>query len=135
MSGRMEENAAAELVAEKRGCNVSYAKKLLSSWIESYKPELLASGVKDLSEELNKRFDVDGNLFSWFEDYVGESGIASSKGGELVRAASKVISAWQAGGDKIGRGMGKLSVNSAARFILSKTDLPINSEIEGMLSG
>lgn len=135
MSGRMEENAAAELVAEKRGCNVGYAKKLLSSWIESYKPELLASGVKDLSEELNKRFDVDGNLFSWFEDYVGENGIASSKGGELVRAASKVISAWQAGGDKIGRGMGKLSVNSAARFILSKTDLPINSEIEGMLSG
>lgn len=135
MSGRIGENEAAELVAEKRGCNVGYAKKLLSSWIDSYKPELLASGVKDLSEELNRRFDVDGNLFSWFEDYVGESGIASSKGGEIVRAASRIISAWQANGDKIGRGMGKLSVNSAARFILSKADLQINSEIEDMLSG
>ena len=134
MSGKIEESAAVEKIASKRGCNIGYAKKLLASWIEEHKPELLKSGVEDVSEDLEREFDVDGDLWSWFDDYVPEEGAASTKGGEILRATMRIMERWADGGEKIGRGYGNKSLNPAARYIAENVDAAFVEDMEKMLA-
>ena len=134
MSGRMGEEKAVSMVAEKMDCNAGYAKKLLSAWIESRKPTLLESGVEDYSEEMDKEFNLDGDLWSWFDDYVPEEGPAPTKGGEILRAAMRIMERWAEGGEKVGRGYGNKSLNPAARYIADNVNAAFVEDMEKMIA-
>lgn len=80
-------------------------------------------------------FDPNGNLESWFEEYVPPSGISETVGGEIVRAAMRILYRSYNDGDQIGRGYGKETVNPAARYLVDKLDgMQIVRDIENQLN-
>ena len=80
-------------------------------------------------------FDPNGNLESWFEEYVTPSGISETVGGEIVRAAMRILYRSYNDGDQIGRGYGKETVNPAARYLVDKLDgMQIVRDIENQLN-
>lgn len=120
----MTEDEAVEEIASKNNVNTGYAKFIFNDAMEEVDEDdtFIESGVMEIADELEQEFNLNGDLNSWFEDYVGESGKASTIGGELVRAANKIISEYQENGDMIGIGFGKESVNPAARYIVEVAD-------------
>ena len=133
LSGRWSEDYAAECIAQKQDINVGYAKQLLSSWIEQYKPKLIRSGILDIAEDINTEFDIDGDLESWGEQYVNNEGKSNTVGGEMVRAANQIIYRYNNDGDMIGRGYGNETVNAAARYITEKAEMGVNEQIQAWL--
>lgn len=133
MSGKWSEDYAAECIAQKQDINVGYARQILSSWIEQYKPKLIKSGVLDIAEDINTEFDIDGDLESWAEQYTNNSGKSNTVGGEMVRAAMQIIYRYNNDGDMIGRGYGNETVNAAARYITEKAEMGVNEQIQKWL--
>ena len=110
-SHKIDEQTAIERIASMNNCNIGYAKQLYNSYIKS--------GIMDIADDINQDFNVDGDLHSWFEDYVPNSGKASTIGGELVRAANHIIDRYNNDGDYIGYGYGRETCNPAARYIVN----------------
>lgn len=135
MSGKIDEDGALDAIMNEKDCNVGYAKRLLASWIEDYKPHLLKSGVEDEAADLDKPFDIDGNFESWFREYVPNEGSCPTQGGEILRAANRILYRWWNDGEKIGQGYGNETVNPAARYIVDKIDSKETREIEDILNG
>ena len=133
LSGKWSEDYAAECIAQKQDINVGYAKQILSSWIEEYKPKLIKSGILDIAEDINQEFDIDGDLESWAEQYTNDSGKANTVGGEIVRAAMQIIYRYNNDGDMIGCGYGNETVNAAARYLIEKVDMTVNEQIQKWL--
>lgn len=133
MSGAWTEERAAQNIAEKQNINVGYARQILSSWIEQYKPKLIKSGILDIAEDINTEFDIDGDLESWAEQYTNNSGKSNTVGGEMVRAAMQIIYRYNNDGDMIGRGYGNETVNAAARYITEKAEMGVNEQIQKWL--
>ena len=133
MSGTWTEKQAAQNIAQKQNINVGYARQILSSWIEQYKPKLIKSGILDIAEDINTEFDIDGDLESWAEQYTNPEGKSNTVGGEIVRAAMQIIYRYNNDGDMIGRGYGNETVNAAARYLIEKVDMPINEQIQKWL--
>lgn len=133
MSGAWTEKQAAQNIAEKQNINVGYAKQILSSWIEQYKPKLIKSGILDIAEDINTEFDIDGDLESWAEQYTNPEGKSNTVGGEMVRAAMQIIYRYNNDGDMIGRGYGNETVNAAARYITEKAEMGVNEQIQKWL--
>lgn len=133
MSGTWTEKQAAQNIAQKQNINVGYARQILSSWIEQYKPKLIKSGILDITEDINTEFDIDGDLESWAEQYTNPEGKSNTVGGEIIRAAMQIIYRYNNDGDMIGRGYGNETVNAAARYLIEKIDMPINEQIQKWL--
>lgn len=133
MSGTWTEKQAVQNIAQKQNINVGYARHILSSWIEQYKPKLIKSGILDIAEDINTEFDIDGDLESWAEQYTNPEGKSNTVGGEIVRAAMQIIYRYNNDGDMIGRGYGNETVNAAARYLIEKIDMPINEQIQKWL--
>ena len=133
MSGKWSEDYATECIAQKQDINVGYAKQILSSWIEQYKPKLIKSGILDIAEDINTEFDIDGDLESWAEQYTNPEGKSNTVGGEMVRAATQIIYRYNNDGDMIGRGYGNETVNAAARYITEKAEMGVNEQIQKWL--
>lgn len=133
MSGTWTEKQAAQNIAQKQNINVGYARQILSSWIEQYKPKLIKSGILDIAEDINTEFDIDGDLESWAEQYTNPEGKSNIVGGEIVRAAMQIIYRYNNDGDMIGCGYGNETVNAAARYLIEKVDMPINEQIQKWL--
>lgn len=133
MSGLWTEERAAQNIAAKQDVNVGYARELLASWMETYKPKLIKSGILDIAEDINTEFDIDGDLESWAEQYTNDSGKSNTVGGEMVRAAMQIIYRYNNDGDMIGRGYGNETVNAAARYITEKAEMSVNEQIQKWL--
>lgn len=133
MSGTWTEKQAAQNIAQKQNINVGYARQILSSWIEQYKPKLIKSGILDIAEDINTEFDIDGDLESWAEQYTNPEGKSNTVGGEIVRAAMQIIYRYNNDGDMIGRGYGNETVNAAARYITEKAEMGVNEQIQKWL--
>ena len=135
VSGEMTEDEAAEEIAQNNNCNIGYAKTILSYYMED-KDRYLTSGMLELGESLNVEFDPDGNLDSWSVDFATDpEKPAPTLGGELVRAARYIISAFRDSGEKIGIGYAREILNPAARFIIDNTDYNGNNVIQDFLNG
>ena len=136
MSGLWTEKQATINISQKQDVNVAYAEKILSSWINTYKPKLIQSGILDIADDINKEFNIDGDLDSWFEDYVPQSGKANTVGGEIVRAAQRILYRWYNDGDMIGSGYGNQTCNPAARLLINylPDDRIVKEEIESLLN-
>lgn len=132
LSNRMTQEEAITQICSRNKCNRGFAKNILSRWINEKYETLLKSDAE--IADIQKEFDVDGDLESWAEDYMPGSGKANTKGGELVRAAMRIIAEYQNNANMIGRGYGNESVNPAARYIVEKTSFSGNGEIEDMLN-
>ena len=131
-TNELTDEQAIQKIAIRNNCNAGYAKNIFNKLMKD--ENLISSGLMMISDELNKEFDVDGNLETWTEDYVPVSGHAITKGGEIIRAANRIIYRYENDGDEIGRGYGKETVNPAARYIVETTDFSDNSTIERMLA-
>ena len=136
MSGLYTEKQAIENISQKQSVNIGYARQILSNWMEEYKPQLIKSGILDIADDINKEFDRDGDLDSWFNDYVPQSGGANTIGGEIVRAAMRILYRWYNDGDMIGKGYGNQTCNPAARYLLKylPDDRIVREEIESLLN-
>lgn len=133
-SGEFSEEQAVSTIMRKNNCNSAYARKIFENAMND--GTLVKSGIMEIADEINKEFNVDGDLSSWFEDYVPKDGKSNTVGGELVRAANQIIYRYHNDGDKIGFGTGKETCNPAARYIIEvATDFDMNDEIERMLNG
>ncbi len=131
LSNRRSEESAIRSIALRNKCNEGYAKNIFNNYMNKYKDELIKSDVE--IADIQKEFDVDGDLNSWAEDYMPGSGKANTKGGELVRAAQRILDEYYSNGNMIGRGYGNEMVNPAARYIIEKTSFEGNDEIKDML--
>ena len=132
LSNRMTQEEAITQICSRNNCNRGFAKNILSRWIDEKYETLLKSDAE--IADIQKEFNVDGDLNSWAEDYMPGSGKANTKGGELVRAAQRILNEYYESGNMIGRGFGNETVNPAARYIIEKTDFSGNGEIEDMLN-
>lgn len=132
LSNRMTQEEAVTQIASRNDCNRGYARQILSRWINEKAEKLIKSDAE--LQDIQKPFNVDGDLNSWAEDYMPGSGKANTKGGELVRAAQRILNEYYKSGNMIGRGFGNETVNPAARYIIEKTDFSGNDEIEDMLN-
>lgn len=133
--GEITEDEAAEEIAEANNVNIGYAKQILSSYIAD-KDRYITSGMLELGEALNVEFDPDGSLDSWSVDFATDpEKPAPTLGGELVRAARYIISAFRDDGEKIGWGYAREMLNPAARFIEENTDFSGVDAITDMLDG
>ena len=132
LSNRMTEDEALKKIAVRNNCNKKYAESILNNWMDKYKEQFIKSDAE--IADIMKEFDVDGDLNSWAEDYMPGSGKANTKGGELVRAAQRILTEYYDNGNMIGRGLGNETVNPAARYIVEKTNFDGNGEIEDMLN-
>lgn len=133
-NGSMTEEQAVKRIALRNNCNQAFARNILSSAIED--STLIQSGTMEIAEDLNKDFNVDGDIESWSEDYIPESGKANTIGGEILRATAQIANRFYNDGDKIGIGNGKETVNPAARYIIENavelTGVP--DELQDMLN-
>ena len=130
LTKEMSEDEAVKEIASRNDVNTGFAKRIFNNLMEDR--TLVTSGVMEIADDLNKEFDLNGSLESWFEDYVSDEGKSTTIGGELVRAASKIIERWNNEGAMIGKD--KEELNPPARYIVSiATDYPRTSEIEQML--
>jgi hypothetical protein len=136
LTGRITEEQAAEKLAVKNGCNIGYARNLLAQVMND--KSYIRSGTMDIAGDVNKEFNIDGNFESWTGDYVPRSGKASTVGGEILRAANTIDSRYYNDGERIGIGMGKETVNPAARYLFATiTDSsmePSMADIKDMLN-
>lgn len=134
-TGEITEDEAAEEIAEANDVNIGYAKQILSNYIAD-KDRYITSGMLELGDALNVEFDPDGNLDSWSVDFATDpEKPAPTLGGELVRAARYIISAFRDDGEKIGWGYAREMLNPAARFIKENTDFSGVDAITDMLDG
>ena len=115
-AGTMTEEQAVKRVMLRNNCNIGYARQILSNAMDD--ASLIQSGTMEIAEDLNKDFNVDGNIESWSEDYIPQAGKANTIGGEILRATAQIVNRFYNDGDKIGIGNGKETVNPAARYIL-----------------
>jgi len=132
LSNRMTEDEALTQIASRNNCNKKYAETIYNNWMNKYKEQLIKSDAE--IADIQKEFNVDGDLNSWAEDYMPGSGTANTKGGELVRAAQRILTEYYNNGNMIGRGYGNETANPAARYIVEKTTYDGNDEIEDMLN-
>lgn len=132
LSNRVSEDFAIRSIAQRNDCGTGYAKNIFNNYMNRYKDELIKSDAEIL--DIQKDFNVDGDLNSWAEDYMPGSGKANTKGGELVRAAQRILTEYYNNGNMIGRGYGNETVNPAARYIVEKTSFEGNDEIKDMLN-
>ncbi len=128
LSGKLDEEKAARIIAMSKKCNLGYAKQILSTWIEERSPSLIKNGVRHVI--LNNAFNPDGNIDSWSIDFVPQSGMADTKAGEILRAFNQIQCSWFNHGYKVGDYKGSEYVNSAARFLKSHTDEKISKLLE-----
>ena len=128
LSGRLNKDKAAKILAMSKGCNLGYAKQILSTWIEERSPSLIKSGARHVV--LDNAYDPDGNIDSWSVEYVPQSGMADTKAGEILRAFNQIQCSWFNHGYKVGDYKGSEYVNSAARFLKSHTDEKISGLLE-----
>ena len=130
----MTQEQAVKRIALRNNCNQAFARNILSSAMED--TSLIQSGVMAIADDINKDFNIDGDIESWFTDYVPREGTANTVGGEILRAFTQIRGRYYNDGDRIGIGMGKENVNPAARYLIDKcvgwTEV---SNIEEMLSG
>ena len=134
-TGEITEDEAAEEIAEANDVNIGYARQILSSYIAD-KDRYITSGMLELGDALNVEFDTDGNLDSWSVDFATDpEKPAPTLGGELVRAARYIISAFRDDGEKVGWGYAREVLNPAARFIVENTDYKQNDVFEDLLDG
>ena len=134
-TGEITEDDAAEEIAEANDVNIGYAKQILSNYIAD-KDRYITSGMLELGESLNVEFDPDGNLDSWSVDFATDpEKPAPTLGGELVRAARYIISAFRDNEEKVGWGYAREVLNPAARFIIENTDYKQNDVFEDLLDG
>ncbi len=134
-TGEITEDEAAEEIAEANDVNIGYARQILSNYIAD-KDRYITSGMLELGEALNVEFDPDGNLDSWSVDFATDpEKPAPTLGGELVRAARYIISAFRDDGEKVGWGYAREVLNPAARFIVENTEYKQNDVFEDLLDG
>jgi len=134
-TGEITEDEAAEEIAEANDVNIGYARQILSSYIAD-KDRYITSGMLELGDALNVEFDTDGNLDSWSVDFATDpEKPAPTLGGELVRAARYIISAFRDNDEKVGWGYAREVLNPAARFIVENTDYKQNDVFEDLLDG
>ena len=132
LAKEITEDDAIKQIASRNNMNVGFAKQILNNLLEDH--SLIQSGVMEMADDINKDFDLNGDLYSWFDDYVEGDGKSTTVGGELVRAAHRIIGRFENDGDKIGMGYGKETVNPAARYILAIcNDYIDRNDIEEML--
>ena len=133
LTKEITENDAIKQIASRNNMNVGFAKRILSNLLED--KSLIQSGVMEMADDINQEFNLNGDLYSWFDDYVDDNGNKSTTvGGELVRAANQILARFENDGDKIGIGYGKETVNPAARYILAIcNDYIDRNDIEEML--
>lgn len=132
LTKEITEDDAIKQIASRNNMNIGFAKRILSNLLED--KSLIQSGVMEMADDINKDFDLNGDLYSWFDDYVEDDGKSTTVGGELVRAAHRIIEQFENDGDKIGIGYGKKTVNPAARYILAIcNDYIDRNDIEEML--
>lgn len=130
----MTEEQALKRIMLRNNCNIGYAKQIFSNAIED--DSLIQSGVMDIADDINKDFNIDGDIESWYKDYVPENGVAHTIGGEILRAYSWLKHRYFNDGDKIGIGYGKETVNPAARYLVDKcVEMTEVGDIEDMLNG
>ena len=133
--GEITEDEAAEEIAEANDVNIGYARQILSNYIAD-KDRYITSGMLELGEALNVEFDPDGNLDSWSVDFATDpEKPAPTLGGELVRAARYIISAFRDNDEKVGWGYAREVLNPAARFIVENTEYKQNDVFEDLLDG
>jgi len=78
---------------------------------------------------INRAQEVSDKVFNeLFDELVPNTGKASTKAGEIVRAMARLGYKWYNDGDKFGVGYGKQTCNPAGRFLCDKL-----SEIEDTL--
>ena len=132
-TNNMTEEQAIKRIALRNNCNEGFARNILSEALKD--PTLIQSGVMEIAEDLNKDFNVDGDIESWSEDYIPQTGKANTIGGEILRATAQIVNRFYNDGDKIGIGNGKETVNPAARYIIENavelTEVP--DELQDML--
>ena len=122
ISGKISEDGAVRIIATAKKCNQGYARHILSHWLEDRAPSLLKSGLADVRYDMNKGFELDGDIDSWSAEYVPQSGKATTKGGEILRAFNVIQCAWFNHGQRLGKGKDKELLNSAARFLKDHSD-------------
>lgn len=120
LTNEMSLDEAVEKIAIRNDVNIGYARTILSNALDD--KSLVKSGVMEFADSINQEFDLNGDLYSWYKDYVKDEGKASTIGGELVRAANQIINEYNQTGDGIGYGRGRETVNPAARFIIDICD-------------
>lgn len=132
-TNNMTEEQAIKRIALRNNCNEGFARNILS---EALKDEtLIQSGVMEIADDINKEFDIDGNIDSWLKAYMKDEGKSNTVGGEILRAFAKIRYRYYNDGDMIGRGYGKETVNPAARYLYAKVLDSSTADIEEMLNG
>ena len=132
-TNNMTEGQAIKRIALRNNCNEGFARNILS---EALKDEtLIQSGVMEIADDINKEFDIDGNIDSWLKAYMKDEGKSNTVGGEILRAFAKIRYRYYNDGDMIGRGYGKETVNPAARYLYAKVLDSSTADIEEMLNG
>ena len=130
----MSEEQAIKKIASRKDCNIGFAKNIFNEAMKN--PDYIDSGVMAIADDLNKDFDLDGNIDSWTKEYMENSGNSTTLGGEILRAFNRIDYRYYNDGDMIGRGYGKETVNPAARFLVEKcvgwTEV---GNLEDMLNG
>lgn len=121
-SGKISEEGAVRIIATAKKCNTGYARHILSHWLEDRAPSLLKSGLADVRGDMNKEFELDGDIDSWSAEYVPQSGRATTKGGEILRAFNVIQCAWFNHGQRLGKGKDKELLNSAVKFLKDHSD-------------
>ena len=83
---------------------------------------------ENLTKEKELTFD------ELFDKYVPKQGKADTIGGEIIRAANRIIYRYYNDGDMAGFGYGKETVNPACRYLLSQDDENITDIINGLFN-
>lgn len=132
-TNNMTEEQAIKRIALRNNCNEGFARNILSDALND--ETLIQSGVMEIADDINKEFDIDGNIDSWLEAYMKDEGKSNTVGGEILRAFAKIRYRYYNDGDMIGRGYGKETVNPAARYLYEHVLDSSTSDIEEMLNG
>jgi len=132
-TNNMTEEQAIKRIALRNNCNEGFARNILSEALND--ETLIGSGVMEIADDINKEFDIDGNIDSWLKAYMKDEGKSNTVGGEILRAFAKIRYRYYNDGDMIGRGYGKETVNPAARYLYEHVLDSSTSDIEGMLNG
>ena len=132
-TNNMTEEQAVKRIALRNNCNEGFARNILSEALKD--PKLIQSGVMEIADDINKEFDIDGNIDSWLKAYMKDYGASTTVGGEILRAFAKIRYRYYNDGDRIGIGYGRETVNPAARYLLDKIMDSSTQDIEEMLNG
>lgn len=132
-TNNMTEEQAIKRIALRNNCNEGFARNILSEALND--ETLISSGVMEIADDINKEFDIDGNIDSWLKAYMKDEGKSNTVGGEILRAFAKIRYRYYNDGDMIGRGYGKETVNPAARYLYEHVLDSSTADIEEMLNG